>query len=488
MRTEVDVSRTRIDALVGVLIAVAAIFSTIGFHDRLLALGMHWRDFGFFVDRYRHLLDVPAWRHVPMNPNGNDIFGFHGIDGHPTVHHEVHASPIEYPLALLYRISGSLAAISAALLVGYLAALVYVHQRATDTLRVPVLHLSMLAMLALSPPFLFATTFDLRPFELLGPFVLALSVALASRAPLSHFVVIALLGFSAREDAAPILALGCVALHLDGRARDARALYALALGYAVVFHVVYGVWMGFEHEWSADSLGALGMVALYPALLLVPRVTERLAPIFVRHRGLGGLLVVLPFLVLMVRQVVVMGWPHHAFVSTPRWYGPCAVVWVALCGAAARTPARALRVVTASVAAVALVGAGLGVAQLIKWRRQAEERAPLWAIVRAIPDETLVLTDYRLSQLLAGHDEMLVWDRFPAYLEPTSERDRPEAHPELRRVVIERDALIVMRPGGYARFADAMHDAGETARWTRCATGRDWVVLRPETGATACPR
>jgi hypothetical protein len=461
----------------------------LAFHLLRRGLALHPRDYGFFVAQYHHLLDVPAFGRVPVNPNGNDAFGFHGIDGYPTVHDELHASPIKYLVALVYRATGSVYALQALWVAAYVVALLYVTRRMLDPLRPPLLRLSLLGLFALSPAFLFATTFDLRPYVLLGPFVAALAAALASRAPPRHLAVIATSGLAAREDAALVLALACVFLALDQRPSEARRLYAVVLVYVVGFFAVFFLASPFAHAWSLESVGAVVVLALFPCgLALPPRVSAFVLARFERHRALGLLVLGLPFYAMAARQLLTLGWPRHLFVWSARWYAPVAVLVVALASWLGTSASERVRLVAARAAGVLLVLAVAASArQLRVWYATEQARADFWPVAESIPLGTPIVTDYAHYQAFADRDEVVVWDRFPAYLEPSPGRDHPGSHAQLRAAALAPDALLVMSHRTYADVLDVMRGSGEPVPWVRCDEGTRWLVLRTEGGPTPCP-
>lgn len=475
---------------IGVVALAAAMLSMIGFHLMRRGLAFHDRDFGFFVTHYAHVWDVPAWARVPMNPNGNDVFGFEGIDGYPTVRDEVHASPIEYLLAPVYLLTRSVYALQVVFIGAYLATFAYVVRRPIPATRTPIARVIVVALLALTPATLYATTFDLRPFILLGPFVVLLAVALVSRAPGRHLAAIAALGLAAREDAAIVLALAAAYLHLDGRPVDARRLYAAVVLYVIVFFAVFTWALGFAHAWNAESLAAFALLAVYPALALVPpSLRAALARGLARHRTLAVLVVALPFFGIALRHVLNVGWPRHHFVFSARWYAPLALLAIAAADLIeTRTHGRARHALAGGLAIAALLGGVGSVVQLSRWARDADEHADFWPVRTAIPADAPIVTDYDHYQAFSDHAQVLVWDRMPAYLEPSEGRDHPGDHAHLRAALVADDPLVVMRRNSFRDFTTRMQSAGIAQDWVHCVDGERWIVVRAAAGTRDCPR
>jgi len=419
------------------MLATAGVLSVGAVRRPWRAPAFHRRDFGFFAVQYAHLLDVPAYDHVALSPNGNDAFGFHGIDGFPTVHDELHASPVKYLLALLYAGTGSLLAVHAAFAAWSALALGYVVRRARVVGWPPHLALVVLGLLALTPPFVAGTTFDLRPFIGIGGFVAALAMALVSRAPPRHLLVIATLGLACREDAAPILAIAAAYLALDARPREARALYLGVVAYVLIFHAVYLAWMPFEYLGGVEALGSLGTLGGYPLVHVLARVPALWSPLttsFTRHRALAVVTLGLPFFAMAVRQMLDDGFPHHAYLASGRWYAAWAVLVPAVAGTVvARADERGQRPLALLGAGLAAVGLAGSAFQLHQWRLQAESTRGFWEIADRLPREVPLVTDYAHYQAFAEHERVLVWDRFPAYLEPSDARDHPDQIPRLLR-------------------------------------------------------
>lgn len=463
--------------------------SVLAFDLRARSLAFHPRDFGFFAEQYRHLLDTPAYDRVALSPNGNDAFGFHGIDGHPTIHHEVHASPIKYPLALLYRATGSLAAVHLALLVLYLVALAYAFRRTEIEGWPPALSLSQLALLSLTPPFVAASTFDLRPFMGIGAFVLALVAALSSRASAPELAIVSVAGLLVREDAAPVLAIAAAYLALDGRPREARGLYALAAVYVAVFHVVYAAFTPFEHGWTPDAVGALGTFAAWPlveGLARLPVAAATIAQTFARHRTLALGMVGVPFFGAAMLIVLVEGMPAHGFLGSGRWYAPLAIIVLVGLGLVARASLRAQRALASVSALSVLAGLLWTGADLARWHADAERRAGLLALRDRLPADVGIVTDYRHYQAFAARDRVIVWDRFPAHLAASDARDHAADQGWIVRGGVGPDAWIVLHPSREAEVTDDLRAAGIASEWRRCAEGPDWVALRPVDSDVPC--
>lgn len=480
-----DTLRSHTVAFVSLAI-VASALSVTAFHYELRALSIGGRDLGFFMAEYARLLDQPAWRELAVQPNGNNAFGFAGVDGHPTLHHDIHLSPLKYALALVHAATGSWLAVELALVSTHLIALFYVlarwHRAAPGNALTPL----AITLLVLSPPFLEVTGHDLRPVVALGAFTVVIAAALLSRAPPRHLWIIAGLGLLVREDAAVILALASAWLLLDGRRAEARKLYALAAGYVVAFHALYLGFLPFAFAPHGRTLFVWAALLFHPALTLAPLSTSRaLVRAHGRHRGWTILLLALPFASIWLAPIFGRHLVRSAFArSFPAvlLVGLAATHWLVT-----NASARARRWATTLVLVAIAPALALSVRTIATRRWLAEQRAPVWALAEQLPNGTPILTDFAHYQAFAGRDRLLVWERLPAILEPTEAREFPASRAGLVTLLSDLDGLLIVSDASFAELNATLRAAGIEPSFERCEGERSFVVARPRSSHTECP-
>jgi hypothetical protein len=150
----------------------------------LLALFAFWlmrtqalfqdQDFAFYASSY---LSIFSDRAQPVvNAWGTNMFGIFGFDGYPTLHGDIHFSPVKYLLALLGHATGTPVVIQV-LFVALLVASLALAGRQLERIRPGAGHAFVLLAVAypVAIPFV---TFDLRIFILLLPAMLFLYVAI----------------------------------------------------------------------------------------------------------------------------------------------------------------------------------------------------------------------------------------------------------------------------------------------------------------------
>jgi hypothetical protein len=480
-----DTLRGQAIAFAGIAVLASAL-SVAAFHYQLRSLTIGGRDLGFFMASYERLLELPPWRELAVQPNGNNAFGFTGLDGHPTLHHDIHLSPLKYALAVVYEATGSWLAVELVLVSTVLAALAYALVRWHRVAPGNGLMLSAISALTVSPPFVRASCHDLRPAIALGAFAVAIATACLSRAPRSHLWAIAVLGLLVREDAAVILALAAAWLSLDGRGAEARRLFALVLGYVVLFHALYFGFLSFRYTPHVQTIAVWIALLLVPLLASIPaRAHETLSRVHGRHRAWTILALALPFVVVwlepvfggnLVRSALARSFP--AFLLA----GIAATYWLLADG-----PMRLRRVAT-GLALVAIVPAlASSVWMIADLRAMADRRAPVWALAERIPRGTPILTDFAHYQAFAGRDRLLVWERLPAAVEPTEAREFPASRLGLVALLVDLDGLVIVSDSSYARLTGALRSAGIEPSFEVCAEEATFVVARPRTGHTPCP-
>lgn len=473
-------------AIFGAVALVTSALSVTTFHYELRALTVGGRDLGFFMASYEHLLDVPPWHGLAAQPTGNDAFGFAGLDGHPTLHHDIHLSPLKYVLALVRAFTRSWWAVQLVLVGSVLAGLAYALVRLGRTGRASTVALASLSAVALSPPFLHGTCHDLRPVTALSGFVVALAAALLTRAPSWHVVLIALLGLSVREDAAVVVALASLWLVLDDRRDDAWRLFAIAAGYALSFHVLY---LGFLHFAYAPhaQIAAVWLAFGSPlALLAMPRARiEALQRAHARRRGLTILVLGAPFVAILLDPYfgahLIRSGLFRSFPAT------LVAVLAATYWMHTSLSPSAQRRATVALATLGVVGVALGVVSVQRLAHESERGAPVWALARSLPSEATVLTDFAHYQAFAGRDRLLVWERLPAQLEAPGGPESPSLRPALLSVLRDVDALWVVSPASYDALTTALAEAGEAHAIERCEGPTDFVLARRRAGRIACP-
>jgi hypothetical protein len=484
MRVRDETLRGQLLAFGGVAI-VASALSLVAFHYQLHALSIGGRDLGFFMAEYERLFELPAWRELAVQPNGVNAFGFAGADGHPTLHHDIHLSPLKYALALVYAATGSWLAVQLALVATLFAALAYVLVRWQRARPGDALTLTAITALVLSPPFVRTTCHDLRPAVALGAFVVALAAALLSRAPSRHLAVLAMLGLFVREDAAVILALASAWLFVDGRRADARKLYLGVAAYVVLFHAIYFGVMPFAYEPRPLTMAVWAALLFHPLLASAPsRVASRLARAHERHRAWSILVLGLPFVFVWIEPVLGGRLVRSALArSFPAMLLACVASTYWLLGP---DRARPRRWATALALASIVPALALSVRMIASLRSMADRHAGVWALAQRLPDETPVVTDFAHYQAFAGRDRLLVWEWLPASLEPTEAREFPASRDRLARVLTDLDGLVIVSDASFERLGAALRRSGAEPLEI-CRADSTLVIARSASSRTECP-
>ncbi len=477
--------RSPLLAFTGVAI-VASALSLSTFHHQLHALTVGGLDLGFFMAEYERLLDVAPWRGLAVQPNGNDAFGFGGMDGFPTLHHDVHLSPLKYALALVHLATGSWLAVQLTLVASLLAALAYVlvrweRERPGNTLTLPAL-----AALAISPPFVRASAHDLRPIVALGAVVVVFAAALLSRAPSRHLWVFAGLGLFVREDAAVLLALACAWLHLDGRRTDARKLYVLVLAYVLLFHALYFGLLPFAYAPRLRTVAVWVALLAYPALRLAPEhARAALSRAHQGHRCSTILVLALPFAFVwlapifgghLMRNPIARSFPGMLVASVAGTY------WLLVSG---RERQRRWATGLGMMAIVPMLA--LSLRMVSDLRAIADRRAGVWAFAESLPRRTPVLTDFAHYQAFAGRDRLLVWERLPAARAPEDARELPASRQALARELSRFDGLVIVSDASFEILMEALRSAGVEPSFELCRRSPAFLVARASSSETECP-
>lgn len=465
-----------------VVALIASALSVAAFGAELATFTASGRDLGFFMAQYERLLDVPVWRGLAVQPSGNDAFGFSGLDGAPTLHADIHLSPLKYVLACVHTTTGSWPAVQIALTAIVLAGLAYALVRLQRAWPGNTLALAALTVVAVSPLFIGGACHDLRPSVALAPFVAALTAALLTRAPSSHVTILALLGLLVREEASVIVALASLWLALEGRRDDAWHTFAIAVSYFAGFHVLYFAFLPFTYApHPGTALVWLAFVAPLAFLRAPSAWTEHLCRAHERHRASTVSMLGAPFAVALVDPYFGGHLIRDALART--FPATLAVLLAAVHAMLAHTSVRAQQRVAMLLAIGVVPALALSLGVIDAQRAEAPEGRDVWALVERLPEGTPIVTDFLHYQAFAGRDRLLVWERLPVALETPLGPEAPEQRPALLRALRDTDALWVMSGASYRTLTAA--DVGPIER---CAGPTEFVVAHRRGGRVPCPR
>ncbi len=238
-----------------------------------------------------------------FNVKGDNMFGIVGREGERHLHQAIHFEPVKYLDVLTVKS-------------GHGVRLMFLWRSLVHSLPLLVMALAarrgevpgLLALAGLVylafPAFLPHAAFDLRPFQILAPALLALTVATQQR--LHGVLVIALLVLllSAREEALLFAAFALVFLRLWSPERRAVLLTGAAI---VVFWTLatlaYMRWTGYE--WARSAIGSI----VFAVMVVVATATPLIAARF--NRRFGELLAILAPAAIVALALVRNRWTHH---------------------------------------------------------------------------------------------------------------------------------------------------------------------------------
>ncbi|HQQ03700.1 MAG TPA: hypothetical protein PLT67_02560 [Kiritimatiellia bacterium] len=294
-------------------------------YARLNSLDFHTRDFAFYAEFAQKAFRPEMPKIYGINPGGQNMFGYVGIEGSRGFHFTIHLEPVKYILAFAevfspVRYLGAFSVFSfiifSPLLYGWYLRRLGCHR--------PLLEIASLYLIY--PAAFWAVGYDLRPYALMGSVFLLAVMAQAAARPLPErlaFIVALLL---IREEGIVFAsAIGLMSFVWVRKRKDVVAslcIWLLILAYGLMV-------VGYFHFAAFDRAGARGLsvfsdyrYAIMVKLLVLWAVAAMglLILIFIKpnnafQRLLAVILLGVP-LVPMAWQFIHMNYPD--FVSMPR--------------------------------------------------------------------------------------------------------------------------------------------------------------------------
>ncbi len=196
----------------------------------------HTRDYPFLMHFYSTLFQPNALKEYIINPNGENFFGYYGLDGYPNFYYFLHFSPIKYISAVFYYAAGVPA------LQGWFAFMMFVPivfiwcdkilaEKQTHGL------LFVTSVCLLIPAWAEYATYDYRPIMLFLPSLIALIYFINNDK--NELFLFALILCLLREEALIFLLIGSLHLFVIKSYKKAWALYFLSGLYALVLFLYY---------------------------------------------------------------------------------------------------------------------------------------------------------------------------------------------------------------------------------------------------------
>ncbi len=406
-----DESRTALwSASFLALVAVVAALGSWWFQDLRYRSLAYRPDFAFYAQFAARAADPELTDRQTFNVQGDNMFGIVGREGARHLHQAVHLEPVKYFDVLVQRLGFGTEAMFA------WRALVHV---------VPVLVLllgawrgappRLLALLGSAyvvfPAFLHHATFDLRPYQVLAPGVLACFFAVLLRLPAAAIVAAFLLALGGREEAMLLAGFAVVLLYLWSPERRAlcRVLAAVGGGW-LVLALVYFRWTGYELSRGVPQ--SVVFFGLCGVALAAPLVASRWAPALGQLACLGAPAAIVVAALLRSRWAHDLGWLYAAL--HPRPFVAAMMVlplllWWALRDPGEKAAERAAEWCLGALLAFSLLVHALAPRAPLRDARWMEARAADAAMVFAAHDEvdrhrSAVLCDEGTCQLYADFE------------------------------------------------------------------------------------
>jgi hypothetical protein len=269
----------RLGALL-VCLCVAA-FAAVFCNFKLRALDVHRQDYAYYLQFAVRLLDPQMSPRYSINPNGQNILGFQGVDGGTGLNQAIHLEPMKYVDAVLFRLGGSVYMLFLFRVLVWMVPIIYfLSVFRTRSGAEAWFGFLLCAGYALQPSVVYLLSFDLRPYTYLPVFFFLAAVPVLLRRPAWETILALNVFFLSREEAmilAGILVMISVADNWHDKARFRRIAIPLAACWVVWIGLIYGyfLWTGYDNAYHVEhftfgKLWAFGMTkvsALWPILL-----------------------------------------------------------------------------------------------------------------------------------------------------------------------------------------------------------------------------
>jgi len=238
----------------------------------------HSRDYQFYLNTYHltwsSLASKPGT--IALHPEGQNVFGFFGTDGFPTILHNIHFSPITLPLSFLFSLGGEIA-----ILVIYAtvvcAGVLLVTREVLGTDRRALIWASFF-LISVSPLVFSLISYDLRvwiPFAGLT-LMLVFAIHTGKKAWVILLLSLALLG--TREESIFPVVIASIHLLALGRKSLSASVVTLSLFYLCLCWLYFSALTDFSFEWEWTARFFMGLTALGYAVAIISftLTTERI--------------------------------------------------------------------------------------------------------------------------------------------------------------------------------------------------------------------
>jgi hypothetical protein len=448
--------------LFGLMVTLAVLMN----QTNLESLSFHTKDFPYYLQFGLKWLDPHYTPRMSINPNGINFLGFYGPEATTSIHQAIHFEPIKYVDALVLGLSRRVS-----LLFGWRALLTFL----------PLLYLSLIiptrpraergwwlvvfVILVTLPPTLANVAYDLRPFQIIAPFLCCGIFAIGLRRPRWEHLLWLNALFLIREEAL-LVGAGLVA-YAWWQERDDAEIPKGAKGMALcwvlwasVIFLYYG-WSGFPNRYlipvaENTSFYPVNLIALIPVAMAVVLL------LFVLLQQRKGLLAPLLVPTLLLFPVAWQLWTSfkddethdilNALLFSPQPY-LFYLIFVSILivmGVEFGQPLRRwLMVVLAGIAIASLVVTLSHEESPFREWQEAQEDIVDTSAVRALrsqtnPYETTILTDESTYQAFYDYENVLLYDYLPWYLAQGEARFYPQNAATLHAVCASNVAYIVV--------------------------------------------
>jgi len=491
MTTRPTFSNTVILAVYVLLFGVMTIGAVWLNQTYLESLNFHTKDFAYYLQFGLKWLDSRYTPQMSINPNGINFLGFYGPEATTTIHQAIHFEPFKYIdgiFLILFRAPLALFVLRSAL---FFAPILYLgwgwyhaHRRNSG-----IVFTFLLALCAL-PSMPFAVTHDLRPFQLLAPFLLLSLIAITVRRPSWEILLWFNALFLVREEAL-VFGAGLIVYALASEIATSMPSKLPIKGMVLsgifwgVMTAIYFWFMGYPSK----GLGATRVIVEgepFNPLSLVP--LGLLGGLFLGVLGWGWLRKqksVLPLAALII-LVLPMAWQFYGTYNTtttdilipdalfsPRLYLMGALFLFLGFLAGAHAQARWVpRLVTTLLGVIAVVGITIttfhpesGWAASQEALRRQDEVEVVWKVQSLTnPLETSVLTDKWGYQAFYNYESVMMYESLPYYVHPHPMQEYPENLPALVRALDDVVDVIVITKESRTDIESALSTSGMASR------------------------
>ncbi len=503
-----------------VISIIAFCLSLVFVSEKKRALGFQQKDYAFYAQFAAKLGDENLTNRYSLNPNGRNMFGFHGVEGEGGFHKTIHFVGSKYIYALLYSLGGNIFFVFAFISAILFSVPSYLYSSASQNMsredQIPVFWVSLTYLLW--PTTWSAVGYDLRSYNLLAPMSALLFIAiLYKKNRIEIFLMANALCLMAREEglfiAGFLIALG--GLRARG-SKESGFYFFLAANWFLLLIVtlIYYKWAQFP--WSIYG-GIPGLpiiykwIAGYPHLLaLCKRFLHHLiflvmasafmaaALLFIwivkfpknhRHqKWISVSLVLLPALAVFVQLLALeLGGGDTVFLkqffTSPRWH-----LFFTLCLLAlflfrhleilSRRWIIRFCMVLSTVGFLSLFLFDSSPAQLYTtFKKRGVDASLVWDLRNKIdPYYTSIVTDYPAYQAFYEFENVYCFQRLPLYMVPTT-KDRyfPENEKWLKKV-LNNARYIVIRNDNDAMLRKALEITGTKDQFDKLKSNGNFTI------------